>query len=126
MAAPQTHGKEQEENLETYCLIWLDEEVNKSQDNIRAQKKLRTFINHLITFEDVQSCLTYIESVSKDDRIIFIVSGQLSQRTIPKVIHHRQITSIYIYCWKKDIYREWGRSFKKVRIHSIIFFSQQF
>jgi hypothetical protein len=75
---------QQYENLETYCLIWLDTSVNELPENIRAQKELRKSINHLITFENDQQCLEYIESLSKDDRIILIVNGRFGHIIVPK------------------------------------------
>ncbi|CAF1429516.1 unnamed protein product [Adineta steineri] len=84
------------ENFEIYSLIWLDASVNSSQENRRAQKQLRTSINHLLSFEDDQLCFDYLKSRGKDDRIIVIVSGQFGQTFIPKIVHFRHIIAIYI------------------------------
>ena len=40
------------ENLETFSIFWLDAQVNTTEDNRRAQLKLREIINHLKTFDD--------------------------------------------------------------------------
>lgn len=104
----------QDENLETYSLIWLDASVNDSHENIEAQKQLRTSINYLVTFEDDQECLQYIESASKDDRIIFIVSGKLGQIIVPKIVQYRQLVSIYIYCMNKTANEQWVKQVNKV------------
>ncbi len=69
-----TYKIQKDENLETYCLIWLDASVNSSHDSIQAQEQLRSSINHLLTFEDDQQCLLYIHSVPKDTRIVLIVN----------------------------------------------------
>lgn len=114
MATPISNTTQETENLETYCLIWLDTSVNESQENIQAQKELRTLINHLITFENDQQCLQHIESVSKDDRIILIVSGRLGQIIVPKIVKYRQIVSIYVYCMNKAIDERWAKQFNKV------------
>ena len=71
MAVSKNKVKQNDENRETYCLIWLDPSINSSKENIQAQKQLRTLINHLLTFEDDQECLKYIHSLSKDDRGYF-------------------------------------------------------
>ncbi|CAF4419787.1 unnamed protein product, partial [Adineta steineri] len=60
-------------NFETYSLIWLDASVN-SKDNIETQAMLRSFINCLQIFENLDQCEQYIQSVSSDDRIVFVVS----------------------------------------------------
>jgi hypothetical protein len=112
--------KKQDENVETYCLIWLDASVNNSQENVQAQKQLRASINHLITFEDDQRCLCYIESVPKDDRIVLIVSGKLGQIIVPKIIQFRQITSIYVYCINRKENEKWAQHYTKVFFHQLI------
>ncbi len=89
------------ENLETYCLIWLDASVNGSQENIQAQQQLRSSINYLLTFQDDQQYLQYIDSVPKDDRIVLIVSGRLGRIIVPQIVQLRQIISIYVYCMDK-------------------------
>ncbi len=114
MATALSNTTQEDGNLETYCLIWLDASVNESQENIEAQKQLRTSINHLITFEDDQRCLQYIQSVSKDDRIILIVSGRLGQIIVPKIVKYRHIASIYVYCMNKKANEQWAKNFNKV------------
>jgi hypothetical protein len=108
-------NKIQNQNLETYGLIWLGTSMNKSEENLQAQQQLRTLINHLITFDDDQQCLEYIHNVSKDDRIVLIVSEILGQIIVPKVVEHRQITSIYIYCINQKPNKQWTKNFSKVR-----------
>jgi hypothetical protein len=98
------------ENLESFHLIWLSNSINTE-----IQQQLRTIINYLLTFEDKQQCLQYIHSLSKDDRIIFIVNGKFSQQFIPQIVHLRQIISIYIYCHDKKPHEHWTKNFKKVK-----------
>ncbi len=114
MATAMSNRTQEDENLETYCLIWLDASVDESQENIQAQKQLRTSINHLLTFEDDQECLQYIDSIPKDDRIILIVSGRLGQIIVPKIVKYRQIASVYVYCMNKKANEEWAKQFNKV------------
>ena len=117
MAAALLTTSQKDENLETYCLVWLDGSVNDSEENIQAQQQLRTSINHLVTFEDDQQCLKYIKSVPKDDRIVLIVSGRLGQIIVPKIVQLRQITSIYVYCMNKKANEQWAKQFNKVNFH---------
>ncbi len=104
------------ENLETYCLIWLDASMNSSKETIQAQKQLQTSINHLLTFENDQQCLQHMKSFSKDDRIIFVTSGRSGRIIVPKIAQLRQIISIYIYCMDKKANEQWTQSFSKVSI----------
>ena len=105
---------QQKQNLETYSLIWLDTAVNTSQENILAQQQLRTSINYLLIFEDEDECEEYIRSTPKQDRIIFIVSGQLGQKIVPRTHQLQQVFSIYVYCSDKTRYLLWAEEFSKV------------
>jgi len=93
------------ENLETFYLIWFGNSLSNE-----FQQQLRTVINYLLTFEDEQQCLKYIQSLSKDDRVILIVKEKLSQQ----IVHLRQIISIYIYSNEKKVNEQWTKNFKKV------------
>lgn len=101
MATASDSGKQKDENLETYCLIWLDAAVNSSKENLKAQQKLRATINHLLSFEEEQQCLHHMDSLPKGDRVVLIVSGRLGRMIVPKIIQVRQIISIYVYCMDK-------------------------
>ncbi|CAF1273675.1 unnamed protein product [Adineta steineri] len=101
-------------NLETYSLFWLDASVN-SQRNINAQQKLHSLINHLETFEHINECEQRIRSVSAQDRIVLIVSGQLGQQLVPRIHELRQIASIYVYCMDKQRNELWANTFSKIK-----------
>lgn len=105
------------ENLETYCLIWLDASDNSSKETIQAQQQLETFIHHLLTFKDDQQCLQYIQSSTKDDRIILVVSGKSGRVVVPKIAQLRQIISIYVYCMDKKANEQWTQPYSKVSIY---------
>jgi hypothetical protein len=107
------------ENLETYGLLWLDASVNSLQENIQAQQQLRSSINHLLTFEDDQQCLQYIQSAPKDDRIILIVSGRFGRIIVPQIVQLRQIISIYVYCIDEKANEQWTLHFSKVSTFQI-------
>ena len=102
-------------NFETYALIWLDASIN-SQENLEAQNKIRSFINYLQIFANLDQCEMYIRSVPSDDRIVFIVSGDLGQTLVPKIHSLRQIFSIYIYCRNKEFHQTWSKQYNKVSL----------
>ena len=105
---------EADENFETYSLLWLDAAVNDSNQNLQAQKKLRQTINHLKTFEDVHLCMRYILSLNNHDRIVLIVNGKLGKLIVPKIVHLRQIISIYVYCYDLQTHQQWAKLYSKV------------
>lgn len=101
-------------NLEIYSLVWLDNSVGSSQDTIQAQRFLQNAINYIKLFRQVDKCEEYIQSLSKIDRVILIVSGQLGREIVPKIHQLRQIHSIYVYCMNKQKNEDWARPFNKV------------
>jgi len=102
------------DNLETFSLVWLDAQVNTTEDNRQTQQKLQQIINHLKIFDDPQQCHHYIISLSVQDRLILIVSGQLGRQLIPQIHHLRQVSSIYVFCMDKQANEQWARNFTKV------------
>ncbi|CAF3680524.1 unnamed protein product [Adineta steineri] len=102
-------------NLETYSLIWLDGKVNKTEENLKTQQKLRQIINHLKTFTDKEQCQEYISSVSQQDRLVIIVSGHFGRQLVPIIHPLRQVSSIYVYCMDKKANEQWANEFNKVK-----------
>jgi hypothetical protein len=101
-------------NLETFSLLWLDAQVDTSEENRQAQTQLRDIINHLKTFNDENDCQQYISTITPQDRVVFIVSGRLGRTIVPQVHHLQQITSIYIYCMNEQANEQWSKDFTKV------------
>jgi plasmid stabilization system protein ParE len=105
-----------DDNLETFGLLWLDANVDTSEENRQAQKQLRHIINHLKIFDNQNLCQQYILSVSSQNRLILIVSGRLGQEIVPHIHHLRQISSIYVYCRDKETNEKWAKHFPKVTL----------
>ena len=105
------------ENLETFSLLWLDASVDDVEENIDAQHQLRTLINFLKTFKDVDECERHIQSIPKADRIVLIVSGRYGEIIVPRIHSLRQISAIYVYCKDKKRNELWSNKFKKVNKH---------
>jgi hypothetical protein len=113
-----------DDNLETFGLLWLDANVDTSEENRQAQKQLRHIINHLKIFDNQNLCQQYILSVSSQNRLILIVSGRLGQEIVPHIHHLRQISSIYVYCMDKKTNEKWAKHFTKVILSSSLDFTQ--
>ncbi|CAF1115678.1 unnamed protein product, partial [Rotaria sordida] len=105
----------QDDNLETFSLLWLDRSVNKTEDNICAQEELQATINQLKTFEDPDQCIRYISTVPKEDRIVLIVSGQLGRQIVPHLQSFEQVLSIYVYCYDQNSNEQWSAMYPKVK-----------
>jgi hypothetical protein len=102
-------------NLETFSLVWLDVNVNNNKENNGNNKRhLRNIINHLEKFEDEQACQEYIEQRSEDNRLVLVVSDSLGRKLVPQIHQLRQIHSIYVYCEGKQVNEKWTDDFTKV------------
>ena len=99
------------ENLELFYLIWLGNLVNPE-----FQQQLRTIVNYLLIFENEGSCLEYVNSLNKDERVMLIVKGKLGQQIVPQVVHRRQIQPIYVYSNEKKSHEQWTKNYKKVKL----------
>jgi len=108
-------NQSEETNLENVYVIWLDASINSSKENFDIQKQIRSTINHVKTFANVNDCERYLQQISQDDRIFLIVSGRFGQEIVPKIQHYRQIISIYVYCMDRKINELWAKNFPKVR-----------
>jgi len=114
VATPTTSIDKHDNNLETYSLIWLDSTVNQAKEYVETQNKLRQLFNHLKIFDNVEQCTSFIQSVPKDDRIIFITNDQFGQEILPQIHLLRQIFVIYIYDPDHRQNNNWTRNFEKV------------
>lgn len=104
------------DNLETFNLFWLDASVNTSLENVQVQSKLRSIINHLKTFDDIQRCERYIRALPKDDRLVLIVSGGFGRQLVPRIVDLQQVYAIYVFCYDKKGNKEWSQHFDKVKL----------
>ncbi|CAF3579069.1 unnamed protein product [Rotaria sp. Silwood1] len=77
--------------LEVFSPIWLDSYAN---DNRHAEQKLRSVINYLKKFQDIEECEQYIEKTSEQNRLILIVSGMLGREIVPSIHYHRKVKSV--------------------------------
>ncbi|CAF1529349.1 unnamed protein product [Rotaria sp. Silwood1] len=114
---PQTdtsHIDADDMSLEIFCLIWLDANTSV-EDNRDTEQKLRSIINRLKKFQDVEQCQKYLEESSEHKRFVVIVSGRLGREIVPSIHKLRQVISIYIYCWDKESNEEWTNNFSKVK-----------
>lgn len=98
-----------------FHLVWLDAAI-ETADVQSTERQLRSIINHLKKFHDLEECRKYIQQCSQIDRIIMIVSSELGQEIISSLYQIRQITSIYIYSIDQKINTQWADKFPKVNL----------
>ncbi|CAF1571488.1 unnamed protein product [Didymodactylos carnosus] len=97
---------EEEINLETYSVLWCDENVNKTDENREIQTELRRAINYLKTFDSTGLCRHYIQRKSNEE-IVLIVSGRIGSQLVPEIYDLLLLVAIYVYCFDKDEYLLW-------------------
>jgi protein gp37 len=107
------------DNLETFRLLWLDADVNNTE-NLAAQQHLRSVINYLETFVDADECRQSIEQIPKEDRVVLIVSGELGRKVVPRIHEIQLVSSVYVYCRDKNKHKQWADQFKKVCIDATV------
>jgi plasmid stabilization system protein ParE len=102
-------------DAETSIVVWLNSEINSSEEKRKAQKQLRTIVKHLKTFEDRNKCEQYIRSISSQDRLVLIVNSQQGREIVPHIHGLRQVTSIYVHGKDKKGNEQWTNHFTKVK-----------
>jgi len=101
-------------NYEIYSLIWFDSQANNIPEYINLQDKLRSIINYLKIFDNIDQFEQYCRSLSNYDRIILIINSQFVHEIIPRIYSLRQISSIYIYGQDKEANEQWIKQYPKV------------
>lgn len=102
------------DNLEVFSLIWLDNVKKKSQKTNLIQRRLRATINYLKVFINETECERYIKQMPRDENAVLIINDQIGQKLISNVHDLPQLFSIYIYSPSKNIDQSWINQFNKV------------
>jgi hypothetical protein len=100
---------------ENFILIWLDAGVNISEENLNAQKELRTIITNFKAFENIDTCHKYITSLSEENQVILIVSGRFGEELVHQIHKLAHVLAIYVFCMDHAKNSGWAKKFKKVK-----------
>ncbi|CAF4155923.1 unnamed protein product [Didymodactylos carnosus] len=98
---------DKDHNLENFTVVWLDADIDKTDDCHDTKKRLRTTANHLRTFCDADECIDYISSI-KIEQALLILSGSFGEIIAPLIFELPQITFIYIFCLNKIKHETWA------------------
>ncbi|CAF2629125.1 unnamed protein product [Rotaria sp. Silwood2] len=107
-------NSENNTNIETFLIVWLDANVNKTQDNEETYKGLRASVNNLHKFDNLQEGETYVRSIRRE-KIILIVSGGYGIEIVPRIHDLVQVNCIYVYCSDKARHEAWSKNYSKIR-----------
>ncbi|CAF0944847.1 unnamed protein product [Didymodactylos carnosus] len=105
-----------EKNFETFLLIWLDANVNPTDDNF-VQQKLHLAINYIKVFDSVEQCEQFILKRNENyEKIVLVVSESYARQVVPDVHDLPQISAIYVYGIDKSTNANWAKQYKKAVI----------
>jgi hypothetical protein len=110
-------GKEKrDKNLEPFTLICLDQHFDEND------KQLRSIIDYICCFNDIDQCEQFIKEIHKNNLIFFIVSSEDFTNIISHIHELSQIIAIYVFQEKKsnnykkdNIDKHWTKRYSKVR-----------
>ncbi len=91
----------EQQNLENFQIVWLDADIDKTDENLQTTSLLRATINYLNTFDNIYDCYDHIATI-QDEKVFLIVSGSISQNIVPYVYQMPQVQFVYIYCFDVD------------------------
>ena len=100
-------------NLESFACLWLDQNIDSTQDNRDTQQQLRQVINHLRTFDNSDQCEQYIRQITKE-KVVLIVSGGLGRQVVPRLHDLPQCSAFYVFCQDKKANEQWANKYHKV------------
>jgi hypothetical protein len=102
-------------NLESFACLWLDQNVNSTQDNRDTLQELRQVINHLRIFDNSDQCEEYIRQITKE-KVVLIVSGSLGRQVVPRLHDLPQFSACYVFCQDEKGNKEWASKYHKVKL----------
>ena len=99
---------------QNYLLIWLDGSIDQTKQNCQDTiAQLRNVVNDVNTFTQPDECVDFLTEV--EDRTTFlVVSGTMSQQTVPLIHDIANLDSICIFCENEVQYKEWATEWPKI------------
>ena len=103
--------------IENFVVVWLDQNLDEftyDDETGEIVDRLRTVVNAVKTFNDVDRCVDYLSDI-KEEKAFMIVSGSLGQQIISYVHDLCQLHSIYIFCCSQIKHEQWTKNWSKIR-----------
>jgi len=110
------HKKYQQNNIDNqsflpFILIWLD---NEQKTNSKVKYYLKQIDQHLIKFDDNDSCETYIRE-RPNGHFSLVVCHKLGNILVPEIDELPQLDSVFIYDFSSNVVLKlWMQECKKV------------
>ncbi|CAF1401063.1 unnamed protein product, partial [Adineta steineri] len=101
------------DNKEDIQLIWLNGNMNDSDDSLLTQTMLIELNSAAQFYSDFDRCLDLIKSI-KDELIFLIVSGAFAQQLLLQSHHHRSLVAIFIFSADDQYYKPLMQEYNKI------------
>jgi hypothetical protein len=101
--------EKREKNLEPFTLVCLDEHFHEND------KQLRSIIDYVFSFDDLEKCEEFITDSNHQTFIFFIVSSEYFTNMISHIHDLSQLIAIYVFQDNKsNIDKHWTKRYSKV------------
>jgi tetratricopeptide (TPR) repeat protein len=101
--------------MQNYVLVWLDANIDKSQEDFRdSLTKLQCIVSTIDTYTDADQCIECLAEL-QNEKVFMIVSGGLSQTFIPCVHDLPQLDSIFVFNQNETPHEEWATKWCKMK-----------
>ena len=102
-------------SVENFVIIWLDSNLNESDDNYQKTiSSLQRIVNGIKTFTNIKSCVAFLSQI-ENEKVFIIVSGSLGQTIMPHIHCMSNVNSIYIFCSNRSKHELWTKEWIKVK-----------
>lgn len=115
--------EKRDKNLEPFTLICLDEHFSEND------KQIRSILDYVCCFNDIDECETYIKDINKSNFIFFIVSSEHFNSIVSHIHDLSQVIAIYVlknnersYSKKENVDKHWTKRYTKVMQNNFKFF----
>lgn len=100
-------------NKESSTLLWFDAKIGSHEDTEVTKQQLRRINDFVLFHTDLDECVKFIQSISKE-KIFLIISGAQASQLLPLVSHLCQVDCIFIFCMKTDKYQHLINEYSKI------------
>ncbi|CAF3579219.1 unnamed protein product [Rotaria socialis] len=101
--------------IQNYVLIWLDPNIDESNDDFHHSKtQLQRIVNRVETFVDLDHCIDFLTDM-QDEKILMIVSEAVAQHILSFIHNFDQLYAVYIFRDNKIDDDQWIKKWWKVK-----------
>jgi tetratricopeptide (TPR) repeat protein len=102
-----------QEITENYIIIWLDPNLDFSnEDNQAFISQLQSIVKTIKTFSDYDQCINFLQQI-KNEKVFLIIAGCFLKQIASIEERFTQLNSIYVFCDQKSNYNQTIKTYKK-------------